>query len=101
MVYPISLSSTPLLKVDAQGRAIQDSSDDLAFQGDYSGGDNLIYSGFARPGGVVSAPVWQISKHAYDGNNNITSTTWPEDGNGHASSEYIFVWDDRATYTYS
>ncbi len=93
--------NNPLIKLDACGRAIQDSSDDLAFQADYSGGTNLIYSGFARPGASTSAAVWQIQKHSYDGNNNILTTTWPQDANGNASSEYQFAWNGRAGYTYS
>lgn len=95
------IQNYPYIKVDANGRDIQDSSDDMAFQGDYVGGQNLIYSAFARPGSLTSAAKWQISKHTYDGNNNITSTKWPLDANGKASSEYIFVYDNRATYTYS
>lgn len=91
----------PYIKVDANGRAIQDSSDDMAFQGDYVGGPNLIYSAFARPGSLTSAAKWQISKHAYDGNNNITATTWPHNPNGNASSEYIFIYDNREILTYS
>ncbi len=91
----------PILKIDACGRALQDSSDDLAFRGDYVGGTNLIYQGFARPGAVEGSLVWQISKHAYDGNNNIISTTWPQASNGSASSEYQFSWTARAGYTYS
>lgn len=96
-----SIQNYPYIKVDANGREIQDSSDDMAFQGDYVGGQNLIYSGFARPGKATSAAAWQISFHTYDGNDNITSTTWPHDANGNASSDYSFIWDNRASYTYS
>lgn len=97
----VNLANNPYIKLDANGRQIQDSSDDLAFRGDYQGGQNLIYSGFSRPGKATSEAAWQISKHAYDGNNNLISTTWPQNSGGHASSEYQFVWDDRSTYTYS
>ena len=91
----------PYIKTDVNGRDIQDSSDDMAFQGDYLLGQNLIYSGFARPGALTSEAKWQVSFHTYDANDNITSTTWPQNSSGNASSEYEFVWDDRATYTYS
>lgn len=91
----------PYIKVDVNGREIQDSSDDVAFRGDYDGGENLIYQGFARPGASEAGAVWQVSKNAYDGNNNITSKTWPQNANAHASSDYSFVWADRASYTYS
>jgi YD repeat-containing protein len=96
-----TVGNNPYIKLDANGRQIQDSSEDLAFRGDYQGGNNLIYSGFARPGSSTAAAVWQISKHAYDASNNLTSTTWPQNSSSHASSEYQFVWDNRATYTYS
>lgn len=49
---------------------------DEAFQGEYSG-TNLIYKGFARPGGDVNEPVWQIAFLTYDGSNNVLSITWP------------------------
>ena len=95
------IQNYPYIKVDANGRDIQDSSSDMAFRGDYVAGTNLIYSGFARPGALEASLVWQISFHTYDGNDNITSTTWPENASGNASSDYAFSWDDRATYTYS
>jgi YD repeat-containing protein len=90
----------PYERLDAQGRPIYDSVDDLAFQGDYTG-TNLIYKGFARPGASTSAAVWQIAKLAYDGSNNLTSITWPHDNTGNATNEYIFQWSNRASYTYS
>jgi hypothetical protein len=94
-------ANNPYVKQDSNGRDIQDSSDDLAFRGEYDGASNLIYQGFARPGAPTSSAVWQISKHTYDGSNNITSTIWPENANGNVTSEYYYVWDDRASYTYS
>lgn len=99
-VLPIP-GNYPCIKVDVKGRDIQDSSDDLAFRGDYEAGENLIYQGFARPGVATSEAKWQISKHSYDGNDNILTTTWPENADGNATSEYYYVWDDRASYTYS
>lgn len=90
----------PYIKTDVNAREIQDSSTDMAFQGDYLAGDNLIYKGFARPGSSTSAAVWQIAKLAYSGDN-IISITWPQGANGAASSEYDFVWTSRASYTYS
>ena len=89
-----------ILKKDAQGNLIQDSyTGDMTFRGDYTG-TNLIYKGYARPDSTEGALVWQIAKCAYDGSNNLTSVKWPE-SNGAASSEFIFSWTDRATYTYS
>jgi hypothetical protein len=90
----------PILKRDAQANLIQESYiSDMAFQGQYTG-TNLIYRGYGRPGSDAADSVWQICKLTYDGSNNITSITWPEATNGSASSEFIFVWNDRATYTY-
>jgi len=96
----VTVKNNPYIKLDANGRAITDSSDDMAFRGEYSG-TNLIYSGFARPGADEGDEVWQISKHTYDVNDNLVSSIWPQDANAHASSEYMFSWTDRATYTYS
>lgn len=90
----------PFGRLDAQGRLIYDSVDDLAFRGEYTG-NNLIYKGFARPGAATSSAVWQIAKLAYDGAGNVLSITWPQDSFSKANNDYIFVWDNRATYTYS
>ncbi len=89
------------IKVDAQGNVIQDSYvGDMTFRGEYDS-SNLIYKGYARPGADENASVWQIAFITYDGDNNITSITWPQSTNGAASSEFNFAWADRATYTYS
>lgn len=95
-----NLANRPLGLKDAQGNIIQRSYDDMAFRGEYSG-TNLIYKGFARQGASESALVWQIAKCAYDGSNNLTSITWPQDSNGHASNDFQFSWTNRASYTYS
>lgn len=87
--------------LDSNGRVIPDSFSDEAFLGDYLSGSNLIYKGFARPGADTSAAVWQIAFLTYDGNNNVTAIQWPQNANGAASNDYAFVWDDRATLTYS
>lgn len=54
----------------------QNSFDDEEFRGEYTG-TNLIYKGFARPGGNVDEPVWQISFLTYDGSNNVLTVQWP------------------------
>lgn len=90
----------PILKTDANGNVLQESYiGDMKFRAEYSG-SNLIYKGFARPGIATSTAKWQIAKLTYSGSN-ITQIDWPQDASGHASSEFNFVWDDRATYTYS
>lgn len=90
----------PILKRDANYNVIQASYNEMAFQGDYTG-SNLIYKGSARPGASTAAAVWQISLQTYDGSNNLLSVTWPEAANGAASSEFNFIWANRASYVYS
>jgi len=63
---------------------------------DYNGGTNAIYIGQANPGTATSAGYWQIKFITYDGNNNPTSITW---ANG--SSNFGFIWNNRASYSYS
>lgn len=94
------LANRPFGRVDAQGRVIPGSFDDESFRGAYTG-TNLIYKGFSRSGAAESSLMWQIAKMTYDGSNNLTEIKWPQDANGHASTDYQFSWTDRASYTYS
>lgn len=91
----------PLGQLDSNYRWDPDSYADESFRGEYDGNDNLIYKGVARPGADVSLPVWQLAKLTYDGNDNLLRVEWPQNAQGVASSEYEFVWNDRALYTYS
>lgn len=85
----------PILKRDAQGNVIQESYiGDMKFRGEYTS-NQLIYKGMARPGTDEGAAKWQIAMMTYDGTD-ITEINWAE-----GSSEFNFVWDDRATYSYS
>lgn len=97
------VGNRPFGRLDSGERLIYDSVDDLAFQGDYSGA-NLIYKGFARAGADTSHAVWQIAKLAYDGSNNLLSIKWPQSligySIGNASTDYEFIWDNRAALTY-
>lgn len=86
--------------MSTMGVVSQDSFLDEEFRGDYQGGINLIYKGFAKPGSGTDAPVWQIAKLTYDGNNNITMIQWPKNDSGAVTNFYEFVWDDRDTYDY-
>jgi YD repeat-containing protein len=103
----MSAFNGPDIRTDANFVFNQNSGLDMAFQGDYSGGTNLIYKGFARPGTATTDSRWQIAKLAYDGNNNITSITWPNaiagvpKSTGSGSNDFIFQWSQRTTYTYS
>jgi len=86
--------------ISTQGIPSQDSFLDEAFYGDYQGRLNLIYKCFARPGAATSAPIWQIAKLTYDGNNNVTLIQWPLNSSGLASNAYEFSVDLRTSYTY-
>lgn len=94
--------SRPVMKLDAQGRALPTSGDWTTFRGDYyAGTTNLKYAGMARPGASTGDSVWQIAYCTYDASNNITSILYPEDAAGVSTADYIFEYDNRALYTYS
>ncbi len=100
----MSINATPnrpTAKVDPQGQLSQNSFLDASFLGDYVGTVNLIYKGYARPGSSASDAVWQIAKITYNGDNNVTAIQWPHNASGNASSDYEFIWSNRASYTYS
>lgn len=78
---------------------VQDCEVEIRAQNDASG--NVLYLGRAKAGVADDEAKWQISFHAWDANNSLTSRTWPQNSLGSASTEYEFVWDDRASYTYS
>jgi hypothetical protein len=61
---------------------------------------NPIYIGRAKPGVAESDDKWQIAFHTWDANQSLTSKQWPQNSEGAASTDYEFVWDDRASYTY-
>ena len=63
---------------------------------DYSSGTTPIYIGWTDPGQPTSAARWKIQKLTYDGSGNVTDVKW---ANG--VPNFIFVWDNRTTYTYS
>ena len=78
---------------------VQDS--EVAFRAQNDANGNPIYVGRAIRGTLVSQDKWQIQFITYDANDAVTSITWPQNSLLNASSEYEFVWDDRAAYTYS
>ena len=53
----------------------------------------VTYVGKALPGVATSAAEWQISKITVAGT--ITSIEYP------GTVEYIYIWNDRASYNYS
>ncbi len=75
---------------------------EVAIRAQNDANGNALYIGKARAGSATSAAVWQISFHAYDGNDAITSQTWAQNlDDGNASTEYEFVWDDRLSLVFS
>ena len=97
----MSRKTRPLHLKDANFEVISESETYLAFQGDYTG-TSLTYAGFARVGASTAEPVWQIRFLQYDGSGNLTSITWPQDTvTGVPSSDFNYIWDNRAALTYS
>lgn len=93
------MTGQPNLKKDKNLNVVQESYlSDMKFRGEYSA-SNLIYRGFARPGSTTAESVWQICKITYSGAD-ITQIDWPQI-NGSPSSEFLFVWDNRASYVYN
>ena len=73
-------------------------------RGDEDSGTELVYVGYSLPNTAESASNWQIIKITTSANGNVTAINYPQktlsDGTVTPSSEFDFVWDDRATYTY-
>ena len=63
---------------------------------DYDGSNRLLYQGMAIPGTASSAAAWSIQRYAYDAAGNLTNIQWAG-----GTNEMRYVWDDRATYSYS
>ncbi len=85
---------------NGQGQLIEEFFIEEEFRGTYSG-TNLIYAGFAKPGASEDAPLWQISKMAYDGSGNLLSVKWPVDDRGICSNDYEFVWTTAVANGYT
>lgn len=77
---------------------VQDS--EVALRAENNGDGSPIYLGRAKVGSIESEEKWQICFIEYDGNDGVTSITWPETDSV-ASSDYKYSWTARATYTYS
>lgn len=83
------------MTLSKQGSREPFTTDDYITYIDYDSGTNPVYIGRAEPGTATSAAGWQIRKITYSGDD--PTTVLFADG----TNEYIKVWDDRATYTYS
>lgn len=96
----MTLETRPRLRQDTSLQFVQSTyNDERTFRGDYTGTD-LIYRGYAVVGADTSVAVWQIAKLAYDGSHNVLSIKWPVNSSGATSSDYGFIWDNRAALTY-
>ncbi len=55
---------------------------------------SVTYIGYADPDSLTSEAVWKIKKVTLVGD--VTSIQYAD-----GTSQYLYVWDDRTTYTYS
>lgn len=63
---------------------------------DYSGGENVVYSGYAVRGTATSAPSWTITKYTY-----ITTPGGDDVVTQADMAPMRSIWDDRASLTYT
>lgn len=63
---------------------------------DYDANSNLVYIGKAAIGTAKASALWQIKKLLCDANGNLTDMQF---ANG--SETYEYVWNNRASYSYS
>jgi len=78
---------------------VHDCEVEIRAENDASG--NVLYLGFAKVGVEEDEAKWQIAFHSWDANNSLLTKKWPQNDLGNPSTEYEFVWDDRAIYTYA
>jgi hypothetical protein len=82
--------------------ASHDHTQNCSFLADYGGGTSVIYKAYAKAGAFSFEAKWQIAMINYDGNGNVLSIQWPiNPSTGRSSSDFEFIWDNRATYNYS
>lgn len=73
-----------------------DAYSESALRIEYDGSSNPIYIGIAEPGTAPGSNGWQIRKLTFDGSGNMTAMQYAG-----GSSEFIFIWDNRASLSYS
>lgn len=66
---------------------------------DFTDSDAVIYQGFSEPGTLSSEAKWRISRVTFTANapNSDDATTEFAESN----SDFVHVWDDRLTLSYS
>ena len=63
----------------------------------YDTSNRIQYVGRAVPGSATTASLWQILRITYEGATTRISTVTYANGN----ATHKWIWDNRATYTYS
>lgn len=63
---------------------------------EYDGSGFIIYVGNAQPGIASSDGGWRIKKFTNNASGQPTASQYPS-----GSPAFNFIWDNRATYTYS
>lgn len=63
---------------------------------DYDASSNAIYIGWAQAGTATSLAKWRIVQNTYDGSNRFTGSGFPG-----GSPSFSFIWDNRASLSYS
>ncbi len=71
---------------------------EIRCQNDANG--NPVYIGRAKAGTPTSEQKWQISYHTWDANDSLLTKQWPQNTDGFVSTDYEFIWDNRAAYVY-
>ena len=69
---------------------------EVALQAENDANGNPIFLARAKIGTLTSEPKWQIRFITYDAAQGVVSVEWPENDEGNNSSEYEFIYDDRA-----
>jgi len=59
----------------------------------------VIFLGRALIGTLESEKKWQLRKIQYDAAKGVTSVTWAENEDSHASADYEFIWNSESDLT--
>ena len=86
----------PTVIEDGQGHTIDSVASQWKARFSKSGGANIVYSGYTRPGTAETSAGWLISKHTYDASGDIIQTNFAE---GRAQFKHIWDSGTQATIT--
>lgn len=65
-----------------------------------SGNTVQTHSMESLPNARTSDAAWKIKEFTYDASDNMTAVKFPQGSNGNASSDFAFIADNYASYTY-